>query len=183
VRREIQSASAALLTATTGLGPKASSPLRKAEASSSALASSLEPHLGDTGDDGNSSTRRRQALAPLEAFANRESLHALVVHHINKDSAQRASHRVLGTIANRNAPRSMLLFGANPDNDAERILFHDKHNCSPKSPTQLYAIEPTIVYGDDRLAVPTARLVYVRDTEIDPETILGRPSRGDGLQL
>ena len=71
----------------------------------------LEAHLGDERDDGNSSTRRRQALGPLEALANALDLAILLIHHVNKDTSQRASHRVLGTIANRNAPRSMLLFG------------------------------------------------------------------------
>lgn len=134
----------------------------------------LEAHLGDTTDDGNSSTRRRQALAPIEAFANDEQLHVLAVHHINKDSSQRASHRVLGTVANRNAPRSMLIFGTDPANESERVLYHDKHNVSPKSPTQVYAIEATTVRGDDGVVASTARLRYVRDTDIDPETIFGK---------
>jgi hypothetical protein len=134
----------------------------------------LEAHLGDTHDDGNSSTRRRQALAPLEAFANRQEVHALALHHINKDTAQRASHRVLGTIANRNAPRSMLLFGVNPDNAAERVLYHDKHNVSPKSSTQVYVVEPATVLDDDGQVMPTARLVYLRDEDLDAEAIFGR---------
>src|SRR4029450_11298864 len=124
--------------------------------------------------EGSRSTRRRQALAPLEAFANQEDLHALAIHHINKDSAQRASHRVLGTIANRNAPRSMLIFAAHPEDDAERVLYHDKHNCSPKSPTQVYAIQPATVHGDDGTVAAAAQLVYLRDTAPDPETLRGR---------
>jgi hypothetical protein len=139
----------------------------------------LEAHLSDVNDDGNSSTRRRQALAPLEAFANREDVHVLAVHHINKDTSQKASHRVLGTIANRNAPRNVLLFGVNPDNDEERVVLHDKHNVSAGSPTQVYAVEPTTVHDDGGMAVLTARLVYRRDTDLDVNAIFGRSAHAD----
>jgi hypothetical protein len=57
----------------------------------------------------------------------------------------------------------MLLFGVNPDNAAERVLYHDKHNVSPKSSTQVYVVEPATVLDDDGQVMPTARLVYLRD--------------------
>jgi len=146
----------------------------------------MEAHLSDTRDEGNSSTRRRQALGPLEALANELDLAALLVHHVNKDESRSASYRVLGTVANRNAPRSVLLFGPNPDEPlpegvsvgAERVLYHDKHNTSRKSPTQLYRVVPVTV-TEGNVEIQTARLDYLREIEIDPERVFGGPASAE----
>jgi hypothetical protein len=70
----------------------------------------------------------------------------------------------------------MLLFATSPDSDDERIVYHDKHNVSPMSPTQVYAVEPTTVRDDDQV-IPTARLVYRRDVEVDVDQLFGRAGR------
>ena len=143
----------------------------------------LETHLSDERDDGSSSTRRRVALGPMESLANAEDVAVLFIHHINKSSGQKASHRILGTVANRNAPRSGLIFGHDPDEVLEpgvkgvrRCLYHDKHNTTAQAPTQVFQVQPGFVPTENGDEIPTVKLVYIGESVASGEDILG-----DGL--
>jgi AAA domain len=143
----------------------------------------LDAHLSDEYDDGNSSTKRRRSLGPLEALANGLNVAVVLIHHFSKDTSQRSSHRVLGTVANRNAPRAVYLLGQNPDEEledgaegVERVLIHDKHNVSERAPTQLFRIEPTMVRRDDGMMISTARFAYISTIAVNAELVFGRGS-------
>jgi hypothetical protein len=54
----------------------------------------------------------RETLPPLEAFANREHVHVLALHHINKDTSQRASRTRCGASADATARSSASRIGS-----------------------------------------------------------------------
>jgi RecA-family ATPase len=80
----------------------------------------------------------RRALAPLASLARELGLTVLVIAHLRKGGGVDPLSRVSGSGAFGNAPRSVMVFGTDPDDeDGERgnrrVIAHAKSNVAPKA--------------------------------------------------
>jgi hypothetical protein len=93
------------------------------------------PAFLDRGLRSNAEEDVRAFLDPLADMAQRHDAASLVLAHLNKGEGRSARHRVMGGAAWVNAPRSVLMVGPPPGEDArqtpERYVVLDKSNLSP----------------------------------------------------
>lgn len=98
----------------------------------------LTAYLGDT--DSYEDAKVRAVLAPLAKLAERRECALLAIMHLRKAGADRALHRVSGSIAFAAAARSVLLAGCEPDNPEIRALVHIKSNLAKDAPPEGYRL-------------------------------------------
>jgi putative DNA primase/helicase len=94
----------------------------------------------------------RLVLARIAKLAERHNAAVIGILHLNKDESASPLNRISGSIGFGAAARSVLLFGADPeDPDGERgnrrVLVHAKHNLGPLAPSLAYRIETRIIDG------------------------------------
>ena len=65
----------------------------------------------------------------------------ILVSHVNKDTNKSALDRILGSCDIRNAARSILFIGGDPDNDQQRILAHAKNSLGQTGRSIAYHID------------------------------------------
>jgi putative DNA primase/helicase len=85
----------------------------------------------------------RQALKPIIAMAGELDVAIVGICHFRKGGGDgKSGDRLLGSVAYRNLPRSVLYVLKDPDNEAQRIVWHEKHNLSPQAPALSFMMQP-----------------------------------------
>lgn len=102
-------------------------------------------YLGQTDDHKNSELRA--LLAPLATFAAKQNLAVLLVTHVSKSTSNRASDRILGSVAYTNAVRSAWLFKKDDDDKGRVLILPVKTNLAERATGFAYRIESTLVEG------------------------------------
>ncbi len=84
----------------------------------------------------------RPMMDHLARFAARYQCAVMLVSHINKPSlaSGSASDRILGSSDFRNAARSIIFVGNDPDNKDTRVFAHDKNSLGPTGPSRRFAV-------------------------------------------
>lgn len=122
----------------------------------------------------------RRALSALHRLAEETGIAILAIVHINKSVSTDPAMRISGSSGFRNAARSMLVFGRDPDDDegegsARRLLAHSKSNYSALAPTLSYEIEPILLpAAGTNPEVATTRLVYTGESTVGHLDVLRR---------
>jgi hypothetical protein len=83
----------------------------------------------------------QEVMSRLAAIAVKFQCSLLCVRHLSKARGQRAINAGLGSIAFSGAVRSILLAGADPDDESKRAIVHTKSNLAVKGESQGYAID------------------------------------------
>jgi putative DNA primase/helicase len=110
----------------------------------------------------------RSVLAPLHVLAERRSLAALGSMHFSKSAAD-ALLGVNGSIAFAGLARSLLIFGADPNDEqgeqsSKRILGHRKCNVGPRQRSREVFVVPASVQADG------ARIISTSSAELDDDS-------------
>ena len=89
----------------------------------------------------------RGALGPLADAAQRDDFAVLSIMHTNKGNSSKTRKALMGSVAFRAAARSVLVFGADPDDPEgdkgpNRVLALDKHNLGTWRRSLRMKIEP-----------------------------------------
>lgn len=127
----------------------------------------------DASIDSHKDASTRAALAPLAEMASNLDLALLVVAHPNKSAGMTTLSRLSGSGAFGNAPRSVIVFGADPtDPDgpmgSQRIVAHAKCNVAPLGRSHTVKITTTKVETEDGPAdVPKLEIVGLSDHTAD----------------
>lgn len=91
--------------------------------------------------DLNRANQTRVVLTKLQALAERHETAVIIVAHLNKMVNQAVFDRVIGSVDIIGAARSALFLGKHPQNEGLKILFHMKHNLTPKGESRAYFID------------------------------------------
>jgi archaellum biogenesis ATPase FlaH len=121
----------------------------------------------------------RGALAPLARMAERRRCAVVVVAHLNKSNSKSVMQRIGASIGIPAAARSVLYFGKDPANDAQRVLAHVKCNLGPLAPSSIFAMETVVLQGESGSDHKTARLDFIRESRMSANELL-RKNDGDG---
>lgn len=85
------------------------------------------------GTDDHKNTDVRTALQPAVDLAERTDAALLTVKHLRKAQADHALHRIAGSAAFTEGPRSVLLAGRDPTDENNYAVAQIKHNLGPKA--------------------------------------------------
>ncbi len=121
----------------------------------------------------------RGVLAPLAQLAEDEDVVILGLIHFTKDGAADALARTSGSLAFTAAPRSVLAFAYDPEEDDQqrspnRVLAHAKSNVGPLAPSSLYQVMVAAVRGDGSERIETSKVVYIGEHTADADSLLVR---------
>jgi hypothetical protein len=119
----------------------------------------------------------RQALAPLAHLAETEHLAVVAVVHFNGAASTDVRTRISGSKALRDASRSVIVCGADPEDPSRFVMVQDKNSFGPRPTTgQRYEIIPaSIEHGGTSFA--TSKVRWRGQIEIDAHRLLaGRPT-------
>ena len=90
------------------------------------------------------------------------------VVHFNGAPSTDVRSRISGSKALRDAARSVLVCGTDPNDESRLVMVQDKHSFGPKSSTgHAYRIETRHVERDGE-TFTTSGIVWLGDVEIDP---------------
>jgi phage N-6-adenine-methyltransferase len=94
----------------------------------------------------------RRVLAPLAHMAEEQHLAVVAAVHFNGGPSSDVRSRISGSKAIRDASRSVLVFGPDPEDESRFVMVQDKHSFGPKATTgRTYRIEPTeVVHQGER---------------------------------
>jgi hypothetical protein len=101
----------------------------------------------------------RAISAPLAAMAERQGCAILVVRHLTKSSNRTATNAGLGSIDFRAAARSVLLAGANPEDQRRRAVVQTKNNLDALGDALGYKIEGKTFYWTGKSDLTAERLL------------------------
>lgn len=129
----------------------------------------------------------RRALAALAGLAEDCDVAVLAAIHFNKSAGTDALLRVSGSVAFTAAPRSVLAFGADPDDPAgddgvQRVLAHPKCNVGPLAPSLACRIEGREITGVGGETISTSRLAIVGEHTAKAADFLATPSPEQRLE-
>lgn len=115
----------------------------------------------------------RRALSPLAELARVTGAAIILVRHLNKNSQEKnVKYRGGGSIGFFGAARTVLLFGAHPDDPSMVVLAVSKNNLGPKAPSLAYRVES----WDQNPAVPIIQ--WKGEVDLTADTVLnGRDGR------
>jgi AAA domain len=99
----------------------------------------------DAAVDSHHAQSLRRAIAALRRIAMRHGVAVVVIAHLNKSVHTSLRRRIDGSGALYDASRSLFLFARDPDDEAVRVLAHDKWNDGTLLPAREYRIEPILV--------------------------------------
>lgn len=102
----------------------------------------------------------RRVLAPLAHLAEEHHLAVVAVVHFNGGPSSDVRSRISGSKAIRDASRSVLVFGTDPDDESRFVMVQDKHSFGPKATTgRTYRIEETTITIDGE-SYPTSMIEW-----------------------
>lgn len=133
----------------------------------------ITSHL-DAAIDSHKNAATRGALAPLVDLAADLELAVVAIAHPNKGGGGSGLSRLSGSGAFGEAPRSVIVFGADPSSEQgspDRVIAHLKSNKGPTAPSLSARIETVEIETDDGPADAT-RLAITGTTEVQPEDVL-----------
>jgi putative DNA primase/helicase len=133
----------------------------------------ITSHL-DAGIDSHKNAAIRGALAPIVELAADLELAVVAVAHPNKGGGGAGLTRLSGSGAFGEAPRSVIVFGANPSSEegsSDRVIAHLKSNKGPTATSLTAKIETVEIETEDGPADAT-RLAVTGTTDVRPEAIL-----------
>lgn len=129
----------------------------------------IQSYLG-AGTDMNRANEIRQTLDRLTQFARMTFSSILLISHMNKPNAAsgaRALDRMLGSSDFRNAARSILIAGRDPEDADVSVFVHAKNSLGEQGPSQRYKISDT-------------GIAWLGECDLDEEQILRAPKRPRG---
>jgi AAA domain len=134
------------------------------------------------GTDSHRDSQVRRVLAPLAKLAEERGLAVLTIMHLNKGQGADLIGRIGGSVAFTGAARSLLVFGADPqDPDGEdgcmRVLAQ-RGNLAPRAPSLSFRIEGRVIDGPDG-QIPTSRLVCLGESEARADELLASVSTAE----
>jgi AAA domain len=114
----------------------------------------------------------RSVLAPLARLAEERELAVAAVVHFNGSPSTDVRSRISGSKALRDAARSVLVCGIDPNDESRYVLVQDKHSFGPKSTTgRAYRIETKLI-EDQGKTRKTSGVVWLGEVEIDSHGLL-----------
>ena len=118
----------------------------------------------------------RPMMDHLANFAARYQCAVMLVSHISKPnlSGGSASDRILGSSDFRNAARSIIFVGADPENRDLCVFAHDKNSLGPPGPSRRFSIHDGGVEIMDECALTADEILKAPvDTHRGPKPIAG----------
>jgi hypothetical protein len=117
----------------------------------------------------------RSVLAPLARLAEDAKLAVAAVVHFNGAPSNDVRSRISGSKALRDAARSVIVCGVDPNDETRYVMVQDKFSFGPKSTTgRAYKIEANFIdHGGDTFK--TSRVVWLGEIEIDSRGLLAGP--------
>jgi hypothetical protein len=123
----------------------------------------------------------RRVLGPLAHLAETGHLAVTAVVHFNGTASADVRSRINGSKAIRDASRSVIVCGTDPDDETQFVMCQDKNSFGPRSNTgKAYRIETA--YAEHRgQTFKTSRVVWLGDITIDSRGLLsgGRSDDND----
>jgi hypothetical protein len=114
----------------------------------------------------------QQGLEPLTKMCERTMMAALGLIHVNKSTTTDALNSVMGSKAFTSLPRSVLYCIADPGEDGQFLLTHEKCNVGPKQNSLTYRLssvrldlDPSEVDDGDEAFITTSRVVWGGEDE------------------
>jgi hypothetical protein len=134
------------------------------------------------GTDAHRDNQVRRVLAPLAKLAERNDLAVLTIMHLNKGQGADLIGRIGGSVAFTGAARSLLVFGADPqDPDGEdgtgRVLAQ-RGNLARRAASLAYRIEGRVIDGSEG-PIETSRLVCLGESEARADELLAAVSTSE----
>ena len=122
----------------------------------------------------------RRALAPLSRLAADQDLALIGVGHFNKAQGSDPLARALGSTGFTAAPRSVMVFGPDPDcqepeSSGRRLLAHAKSNVAPRAQSIRCRVEPATIEAKG-VEIATSRVVLGENSERSAQDVLAIPS-------
>ena len=125
----------------------------------------------------------RRAMAPVSRLARQTDIAVIGVMHLNRRETTSASARISGSPAFRNAVRSVLMFGFDPDDSRgsdgpHRIIAQEKSNLTrPGLHSLACRIESVDLTDFEGEAISTSRIVLLGDSTATARQILDPSAR------
>lgn len=120
----------------------------------------------------------RRILSPLQQLCEKYDVTILAIEHFNKQSGQLGKHRIGGSTALSDAPRSAFMFAKTPDStDGEYQMHFLKCNDTPedKKVGLKYRMEGVVVeYGGKPLQGTVPRVVWLGDASGNAQDLLNK---------
>ena len=106
----------------------------------------------------------RPMMDYLAGFATRHHCAVMLISHISKPSltSGSASDRILGSSDFRNAARSIIFAGIDPENPDVRVFAHDKNSLGPAGPSRRFAVREGGVEIMDECAYTAEEIIKPR---------------------
>jgi hypothetical protein len=137
----------------------------------------------------NNQQQVQQALEPIVQVCGRTMMSLLALIHVNKSNSVDALNGIMGSKAFTSLPRSVLYCIADPEDDGNFLLTHEKCNVSRKAPSLTYRISsvrfdlpPEQVEEGDEPFIESSRVVWgVEDDRTAADVLAeGTPTRAKG---
>lgn len=141
----------------------------------------LDPLMALLGSETNSYRDQdvRRALGPLAQMADETGCAVLVIRHLNKAQGGPAIYRGGGSIGIAGAARSVLVVGADQDDEALRHLAVTKSNLAARADTLTYRLE----CAGHRLAdIDVARVNWTGTSELTADQLVNQSAATDEEQ-
>ena len=112
----------------------------------------------------------RALLSALGDIAVKSEAAMIVIRHLTKAKRDKAIYQGVGSIDVIGAARSALLVARHPDNDAQQVIAHVKHNISARGDSWIYEMATK---GED---LPI--LKWIGKSDLTADDLLNTPSGG-----
>ena len=124
----------------------------------------------------------RPIMDYLADFAGRHHCAVLLVSHVSKPSMAggSAADRILGSGDFRNAARSIIFVGTDPDDPQLRVFAHEKNSLGANGPSRRFAITPTGVDIMDECDLTADEILRPK---LPPSTLSPARERAEQLLL
>jgi AAA domain-containing protein/DNA primase RepB-like protein len=119
----------------------------------------------------------RAVLTPITRLAQETGCTFLILHHLNKDTSRQAQHRGSGSADLRNAVRSVLVVGKDPEApEAHRALVPDKRNLAAGDLSAMRWKVVAATASVDGLSLPTSRVEWIERCKLTADDVLSAPT-------
>jgi hypothetical protein len=137
----------------------------------------VSSYLGKT--DSHKNSEVRGVLEPLSEMAERTRVAILSVTHFSKagaNSATKALHRIIGSVAFTGAPRAAFAVIEDAEHEGRRLFLHAKNNFAPAPQGLAFRLEQCLIPGD----IVASRVVWDHEpVKITANEALAADAAGD----